>query len=210
MDLYIRTIRDIMDKSDFLGYFLVGLILFVCTYIYYDNNDSFQLKCIVSSVDGNKYCVREREKLQDAADLLATVTEKCKELVKYVGEMHPELESVKRLVKGFNPKKVMETLPTSEFTAYSENKGEKIAFCLNRSKKNNDDLIDERTLTFVSIHELAHVMTKSVGHKQEFWQNFKFLLEKAEEGGIHTPIDYKNSPQEYCGMKIHDSPYYDI
>ena len=199
-----------MDKNDFLGYFLVGLILFVSIYIYYDNNDSFQLKCIVSTVDGNKYCVREREKLQDAADLLATVTEKCKELVKYVGEMHPELESVKRLVKGFNPKKVMETLPTSEFTAYSENKGEKIAFCLNRSKKNNEDLIDERTLTFVSIHELAHVMTKSVGHKHEFWQNFKFLLEKAEEGGIHTPIDYKNSPQEYCGMNIHDSPYYDI
>ena len=35
----------------------------------------------------------------------------------------------------FNPKKVMETLPTSKFTAYSENKGEKIAFCLNKEKQ---------------------------------------------------------------------------
>lgn len=199
-----------MDKSDFLGYFLVGLILFVCAYIYYDNSESFQLKCVVSTVDGNKYCVREREKVQAAVDLLAGVTEKCKELVKYVGEKHPDLESVKRLVSGFNPKKVMETLPTSEYTAYSENKGEKIAFCLNKSKKNNDDLIDEHTLTFVSIHELAHVMTKSIGHKQEFWQNFKFLLENARDCGIHDPLDYKNEPQEYCGMKIHDSPFYDI
>lgn len=182
----------------------------MCAYIYYDNSESFQLKCVVSTVDGNKYCVREREKVQAAVDLLAGVTEKCKELVKYMGEKHPELESVKRLVSGFNPKKVMETLPTSEYTAYSENKGEKIAFCLNKSKKNNDDLIDEHTLTFVSIHELAHVMTKSIGHKEEFWQNFKFLLENARDCGIHDPLDYKNEPQEYCGMKIHDSPFYDI
>lgn len=199
-----------MSKGDFLGYFLVGLVLFASVYIYYDNKDSFQLKCIVSTIDGNKYCVREREKLQIAADLLATVTEKCKNLVKYMGDKFSDLESVKRLVKGFNPKKVMETLPTSEFTAYSENKGEKIAFCLNKKKKDDNDLIDVDTLTFVSIHELAHVMTKSIGHQPEFWQNFKFLLENAKESGIHDPVDYKNDPQEYCGMKIHDSPYYDI
>ena len=36
----------------------------------------------------------------------------------------------------------METLPTSKFTAYSENKGEKIAFCLNK-KGDNENLIDE-------------------------------------------------------------------
>jgi hypothetical protein len=199
-----------MDKSDFLGYFLVGLVVFVTIYIYYDNADSFQLKCIVSTVDGNKYCVREREKLQDAVDLLATVTDKCKSLVFYVGEKYPDLESVKRLVIGFNPKKVMETLPTSEFTAYSENKGEKLAFCLNREKTDNNNLIDENTLTFVAIHELSHIMTKSIGHKREFWENFKFLLENAKESGLHNPIDYKEKPQEYCGMKIHDSPYYDV
>jgi hypothetical protein len=119
------------------------------------------------------------------------------------------MESVKRLVEGFNPKKIMETLPTSQFTAYSENKGEKIAFCLNRKKGENEGLIDESTLTFVAIHELSHVMTKSIGHKSEFWQNFKFLLENAKDAGIHNPVDYKNEPKEYCGMKIHDNPYYD-
>lgn len=198
-----------MDKYDILGNFIIGFILIVCLYIYFDNNDSFQLKCIVSGVDGNKYCVRERAKLQDAADLLATITEKCKALVKYTGNKHPNNENIQRLVKGFNPKKVMETLPTSSYTAYSENKGEKIAFCLNRKKKENDNLIDENTLTFVAIHELAHVMTKSIGHKSEFWENFKFLLENAKDAGIHNPIDYKKEPKEYCGMKIHDNPFYD-
>ena len=85
---------------------------------------------------------------------------------------------MQRLVSGFNPKRILETLPTSEYTAYSENKGEKLAFCLNRDKKDNNKLIDIHTLTFVAIHELAHISTKSIGHKSEFWENFKFLLEE--------------------------------
>lgn len=198
-----------MNQSDILGYFIVGVVIVVCVYVYIDNADSFQLKCIVSTVDGNKYCVREREKVKQAADLLAKMTEKCKELVAYVGKKYPEQENVKRLVAGFNPKKIMETLPTSSYTAYSENKGEKLAFCLNKKKEDNNKLIDESTLLFVAIHELSHIMTKSIGHKSEFWANFKFLLENAKEAGIHTPVDYKKSPQEYCGMKIHDNPYYD-
>ena len=32
---------------------------------------------------------------------------------------------------------------------------------------------------FVALHELSHVMTVSVGHTQEFWENFKFLLKEA-------------------------------
>lgn len=198
-----------MNKYDILGYLAIGIVLIACLYIYFENYGAFDLKCIVSGVNGNEYCVRERSKIQEAADLLAKVTEKCKDLVNYVHDKFPDKENVKRLYDGFNPKKVMETLPTSKFTAYSENKGEKIAFCLNKKKGENEHLIDESTLTFVAIHELSHVMTKSVGHKSEFWENFKFLLEQAKEGGIHNPVDYKKEPREYCGMKIHDNPYYD-
>ena len=198
-----------MDSKDILGYFIILCFILYCCYVYYDSMDSFNLKCIVSTVDGNKYCVRERAKLQEASDLLASVTKKCKDLVEYVGKQHPDNEDVKRLVKGFRPNKIMETLPTSDYTAYSENKGEKIAFCLNVNKEDNSNLIDEGTLTFVAFHELSHIMTKSIGHKPEFWQNFKFLLENAKEAGIHDPVNYKSKPKEYCGMKIHDNPYYD-
>jgi len=62
---------------------------------------------------------------------------------------------------------------------------------------------------FVAIHEMSHIATKSIGHKNEFWDNFKFLLENAKEAGIHDPQDYKEKPQEYCGMTIKDNPYYD-
>jgi hypothetical protein len=198
-----------MDYEDIIGFTIIVLFLGFSYFIYTDGIESFQLNCIISTVDGNKYCVRDRSKLQDAADLLANVTQRCKSLVEYVGKKHPDNEAAKRLVDGFRPNKIMETLPTSSYTAYSENKGEKIAFCLNTQKENNETLIDIDTLSFVAIHELAHVMTVSIGHKQEFWDNFKFLLENAKEAGIHTPRNYKEEPAEYCGMKITDNPYYD-
>lgn len=199
-----------MNKIDGLTYLIIGVFIGICVYIYLSKMEGFDLKCIISKVDGNEYCVRERDRVDAAADLLATITEKCKKLVAYVGENYPDKEFTKRLVAGFNPKKVMETLPTSKYTAYSENKGEKIAFCLNRKKTEDNNLIDEHTLTFVAIHELSHVGTTSIGHKSDFWQNFRFLLECAKKSGIHNPADYKLSPKEYCGMTISDNPYYDM
>ena len=199
-----------LSYQDILGYFFTLCILGLCLYVYFSTDD-FQLKCIVSGVDGNKFCVRDRNKLQEAADLLATTTQKCKELVVFVSEKYPDKENVKRLVQNFNPQKVMETLPTSSHVAFSENKGEKIAFCLNVKKnENKENLIDEHTLMFVAIHEISHTMTKSIGHRSEFWSNFKFLLENAKEAGIHEPIDYSKTPEEYCSMKITDNPYFSI
>jgi hypothetical protein len=197
-----------MEKHGVFFYIVVAFVLLLCLKIYYES-DAFNLKCIISNRDGNRYCVREREKLELAADLLAQVTENCKKLVLYMKDKHTSDERVKRLVDGFNPKRISETLPTSELTAYSENKGEKIAFCLNKTKE-GDRLIDIHTLTFVALHELSHIMTKSIGHKQEFWQNFKFVLENAKEANIYQPVNYKKKPTEYCGMTIDDNPYFDL
>jgi len=197
-----------VDKESILIYIIILFVVVIGLKIY-NESDAFNLKCIISDVDGEKYCVRERSKMQLAADLLAKVTQKCKDLVLYCGKKHPDDERVQRLVQKFNPTKISETLPTSEYTAYSENKGEKLAFCLNK-EKNGSQLIDINTLTFVAIHELSHIMTESEGHKQEFWQNFKFLLEQAKEANIYNPVDYKNNPESYCGMNITDNPYYDL
>ena len=195
-------------KINIIGYALIVLLFYICVKIYQES-DAFNLKCIISDVDGKKYCVRERSKLSLAADRLATVNQKLAKLVDHCKKEFPERENVIRLVEGFNPKKISETLPTSEFTAYSENKGEKLAFCLN-TEKNGNNLIDPNTLTFVAIHELAHIATKSVGHKDEFWSNFKFLLGEAAKINIYNQTDYKKKPVRYCGMTITDNPYYDF
>lgn len=196
-----------LDINGF-GYILVVLIIGLSLKIYLES-DAFNLKCIVSDVDGQQYCVRERAKLELAADLLARTTVKMKGLVKYMKKEYGERENVKRLVNGFRPKKIVEILPTSKFTAYSENKGQKLAFCVTKTKL-GDQLIDENTLMFVAIHEMAHIATKTVGHTDEFWGNFKFMLQSAVKMGIYKPKNYKKKNMLYCGMKITDNPYYDL
>ena len=61
-------------KINFLGYAIIILVLIICIQIYRDS-DTFNLKCIVSDIDGKKYCVRERNKLVLAADRLAVVNQ---------------------------------------------------------------------------------------------------------------------------------------
>lgn len=194
--------------GNLLSYVLILFVVGVMLKIYFES-DAFNLKCIVSDVDGNKYCVRERAKMTLAADLLASTTQNMKKLVKYVGEKYPTRGNVKLLVNNFNPKSVKEILPTSEYTAYSENKGEKLAFCTTKTKKGSR-LIDKNTLMFVALHELAHVATETIGHTKEFWHNFKFLIANAKKIGIYNPENYKQNPKMYCGLTITDSPYYDL
>jgi len=91
-----------------------------------------------------------------------------------------------------HPRKIKKIIPTSEYTAYSENKGEKIAFCLGDDKEDLDNLIEQNTLMFVALHELSHLATKSIGHTKDFWDNFKFILQESEKIGIYAPVDYKN------------------
>lgn len=190
-------------------YILITFVIFIIIYLYY-TSDPYDLKCVISSKDGNRYCVREREKMHLAADLLADVSKKLNDIVTYLKEKQPDDPRTARLIENFNPTKICETLPTSELTAYSENKGEKIAFCLNKTKNNDTKLIDINTLTFVALHELSHIATVSVGHKQEFWDNFKWILQNAKQSGIYIPVDYKREPKQYCGMTINDNPYYDL
>jgi len=197
-----------LDKHCVLLYVIIAFVIIIGLKIY-SESDAYNLKCIISDVDGKRYCVRERLKMELAANLLASVTQKLKDLVIYCAKKFPDNENVQRMVQKFNPTKISETLPTSEYTAYSENKGQKLAFCLNK-EKNGSKLIDINTLTFVAIHELAHIMTLSEGHKQEFWQNFKFLLEQAKASNIYDPVNYKKNPESYCGMDITDNPYYDL
>ena len=155
-------------KDDLLGYIIIIFILFICYRLYLDS-DFFHLKCIISDVNGKKYCVRERKNMEQASDLLAKTSEKMIKIVHYLEDKYKENEFVDRLVRRFNPNKIVEILPNSEYTAYSENKGKKLAFCLNIEKTQDNNLIDENTLMFVALHEMTHIGTKSLGHKEEFW-----------------------------------------
>lgn len=197
-----------MANQNVLIIMLTVLVLVMCGMAIRDS-DYMNLKCVISDVDGNTYCVRDRKLTHEAADLLAKTMQKCNKLVEHLKNKEPENNITKRLVNKYNPTKVKETLPTSKHTAYSENKGEKLAFCLAKDNDNNDNLIDPNTLMFVALHELSHIANESVGHDENYWQTFKTILQHAKAAGVYDPIDYKKYPKNYCGMTINDNPYYD-
>lgn len=85
---------------------LVIFIIIVGSKLYF-NSDTFNLRCIISDVNGNKYCVRDRNKLELAADRLAHVNNNLNKLVNHLSKKYPDKKNVQRLVNGYNPKKYM-------------------------------------------------------------------------------------------------------
>ena len=112
---------------------------------------------------------------------------------------------MKRLKKNYRPNNITESSPGNKYTSYSVNKGDKIVFCL-RAKDGSNKLTDINTMMFVAIHELAHLMTKSIGHTTEFWDNMRFLLKEGIKIGVYNKQNFNESPVDYCGTKITDTP----
>ena len=75
--------------------------------------------------------------------------------------------------------------------AYSVNKGELIGMCISGNNMN--------TMFYVLLHELAHIMTVSQHHTEEFWGNFNFLVRFASLQGLYVE---HNSTSSYCGHQI--------
>ena len=115
------------------------------------------------------------------------------------------ISGIKRLKKNYNGDVIAESPKNSGSTSYSINKGEKIYLCI-RQRNQQDELVDLNTITFVALHELAHLMTKSVGHTEEFWNNFKFILQEAINDGLYQYQDFRKNPVKYCGTLIADTP----
>lgn len=189
--------------DNFILIFIVVIVIFYL-FIYFDEKNS-ELKKIQSTVDGRYYLVRgDLKDNKQAANLLAEVRKKMMELSDYLQVKFPKDERVTRLKK-FSPDNIVEKSRDSKYTSYSINKGEKIVFCL-RSRNSDEKLVDLNLLMFVALHELGHVITVSIGHEEEFWDNFKWLLEQSIVLGIYKPHDFKNKPEEYCGTQITDTP----
>ena len=192
-----------MDINALIG--LLTIIAFLLLgYTQYENYSN-EVTSVKSTVDNNEYIVRNRDDKQEAADMLARIRSKLEKLVNSMKVKYPNDESVNRMNKKFNADNISESGQSSQYTSYSVNKGEKIVFCI-RQKDENQSFVDLNTMTFVAIHELAHVMSKSVGHTDEFWKNFKLLLQEAINIGIYDKENYSQSPKDYCGIKVTDSP----
>ena len=184
-----------------------GLVLLIITiagiyfvYQYYLNEGLIQVK---SKIDNEEYTVQIKDDAVEAADLIATIKGKLNTLSEHLEKTHGHSDHrVSRLKDNYKPERISEGVDTPGYTSYSINKGEKIVLCL----RNRDKSMDINTMMFVVLHEFAHLATESIGHTEEFWDNFKWILEESINIGIYTRQDFQNKSVDYCGIKITSTP----
>tara|TARA_B100000123_G_scaffold60906_1_gene42608 strand:+ start:1947 stop:2522 length:576 start_codon:yes stop_codon:yes gene_type:complete len=182
---------------------LMICILAIFFYINFIRQKLFLEK--VKGSNGNEYLVRNLPDKKEAANKLGRIGDSLKTLVDGLSASDSEKsEYIKNLQESFNPEYITENIPGSIYVAYSVNKGEELSLCIR--DKGTEEFIDDNTIIFVAIHELSHIMTPETGHTPLFWDNMKYLLEKASSQGIYMPINYSEYPVEYCGMDINSTP----
>lgn len=175
------------------------------------SNSNFPLVDVKSNIDGRSYRVRDLGDKQEASDLMARVRQKIERLYSHLREKFPNKAQVKQLLNNFvpDPSRFEEATPAAEHTSYSVNKGEKVHLCLRQREGGNEGLVNENVMVFVSLHEMSHVVTPTLGHGPDFWNNFAWILKQAESIEIYKYQDFKAHPVSYCGISITDSPSYD-
>lgn len=190
----------------FIIAFILGIFVFM-TRIYVESKNS-EYVYLKSTVDNQKYLVRNVPGKQDVANLLSEIRKKLIKICVYLQKEYPDDKRMIRTINRFTPDNIYENYPEDgdDSTSYSMNKGEKIYFCL-RDRKDKSKLVDPNIIMFVAFHEMAHVMSLSVGHTDEFWNNFKFILKNAIKIGVYKYVDFSSKPVNYCGVNITTSPY---
>jgi hypothetical protein len=184
-----------------------GLIIIIVTiigiYYIYNYYSNIGLMKVRSKIDQEEYTVQIKDDSLEAANLIAKIREKLVVLMEHLEKSFSlNDERVRLLKKNFRPDRLKEGVDTPGYTSYSINKGEQIVLCL----RSNDKLVDLNTMLFVVLHEFAHLSTESIGHTEEFWDNFKWILEESINIGIYTKQEFKVKNIEYCGMTITSSP----
>ena len=182
------------------------IVTFVSGSIYYEGFMS-DIEYVKSPYDERFYLVRNLPDKTQAARLLSIIRARLSLFVKHLIKKYPKDKKIIRLFKNFNSDQISESTPDSKYTSYSVNKGEKIVFCV-RQRNDQNELVDLNTMMFVAIHELSHLMTISVGHTTEFWENMKFLLKEAlsKDIQLYNYQPFHKDPMPYCGTLITDTP----
>lgn len=198
-----------------IGPFVQGFTLFMVAmsgYFYFQGKYG-DMVAVRAREDGEMYFVQNREGKQEVAEILARMRKRMLQLLAAL-ETEQGLQdhfcraSISQLRERFRPDRINESPVNAEHTSYSVNKGEQLFFCVRPKRLGSRALMDDNTMFFVGVHELAHIMTRSIGHTPEFWANFRFLLRVAIRRGLYEYQDFRKQPAPYCGIEITDTPYH--
>ena len=172
---------------------------------------------LTSTIDNRVYRVRKGQDMQVRADILAILNGKFQIIVNNL-KNDPEYQqniAVQRLISNWEAGVTLKEIGNMESdAAYVINKRD-MSFCLQKTK--NQLVLEELNLiTYVAIHELAHIMSEEIGHGSEFIRNFEFLLNYAKQINYYDPLlkrqlplyiqlNQLNTRGSYCGVNLENS-----
>jgi hypothetical protein len=183
---------------------LISLILILL--LFTTCSESFEILEVSST--GKEYTVQEYDNTKEAANILAKLDKNIHIFIQKLKKDHPNDERIERMENNLSNSIIEEAPHVDNESTYTINKGELIKICL-RKKIKNKPFHNLNTLMFVVIHELAHVISISIGHTDEFMENFRFLLTKAAKYNInYEPVDFSKNNINYCGVEVTHNPYY--
>jgi hypothetical protein len=177
------------------------IIFFVIIFLLFKMFNTTPLTKQIAEFDNTAYYVNDLPNKQKAANTIAEIRSRIIKFRDCLKKKYPEDKRIDKLFTRLNLDNLRETLITSDATSYSVNKGEEISFCV-RDKTNPEKIHDINVIMFVTIHELGHVISDSIGHGQEFVDNFAFLLKEAIDCDVYVKQHFDSNPVEYCGVKI--------
>lgn len=131
---------------------------------------------IIFSVAAALYLYREKKKREKMTSL----------------ESAPVIEELRNHLRPMFGAQIDEIPITGGDSSYTEDK-EKIVLCTSRKEK----IYDINLLTYVLLHEFAHMMCDEHGHTPKFMKIFAKLLNQATALGLYDPkMPLKD--KEYC------------
>jgi hypothetical protein len=196
----------------------VLLTLYLGYRFIYDGTEEWQ-----SVIDNQFYKVRRRSKdKQKKADQLANLNNKLNIIVTTLenDQNYTKNPAVRRLIGNWRKGVTLKEIGNLETdAAYVINK-QYMSFCLQDSpgsgREKGTNIEDTNLMTYVAIHELAHIMSIEIGHGPEFIQNFEFLLNYAKklkyidpflnkEVPLYIQLNQLNTADNYCGVSLVNS-----
>ena len=177
------------------------IVTLLLGYILWTKIHEYNTSCVnvKSTIDQQDYCVQPSEYSQEAANTLATLKKATLKLIECTKRYDPEFADL--VARKYVNVSLSEPYYSKETTSYTVSKKD-IYMCINTDPEAQDIPYELNTLMYVYLHELAHVISSSEGHTEEWSHLFRKLLDYSEQCGIYRRVSFKQNPVSYCGLVI--------
>ena len=190
------------------GWLIILILMIIISTIYfkYQRHDVIYVK---SDLDSEYYLVRNVVDKQYASNMLAKIKKNIMMITDYLvlnceTKYMDSKPYIMQLHEKIRNAIFVESTEDSIYTSYSVNKGEQIVFCV-RSKRLPSKIHDFNLMMYVVLHEISHVACPEYGHTLLFKKIFAFITNVAISLKMYNKINFRDNPEEYCGLMINDS-----